>query len=163
MPNISIIAAPTFTRPSDTTQYAAGDLVANSTTAGSVVPLVFAIPRGLGKNLKFIGVKMTKSDGADITGAVFRTWLFSASPTVTNGDNGAIAGDWAAAGYIGRLQGGTMLLGDDAVDATYVDVNAQVYHYLGTETLIYGLIEATGTYTPASAETFTPSIVLEQS
>lgn len=29
----------TFTRPADTTQYAAGDLIANSATAASVVPL----------------------------------------------------------------------------------------------------------------------------
>ena len=32
-----------FTRPGDTTPYASGDLVANSTTAGSVVPLTFTI------------------------------------------------------------------------------------------------------------------------
>ena len=38
-----MIITPTdsFTRPANTTQYAANDLVANSTTAGSVVPLSF--------------------------------------------------------------------------------------------------------------------------
>jgi hypothetical protein len=35
------IVSARFTRPSDTTAYASGDLVANSTTAGSVVPMSF--------------------------------------------------------------------------------------------------------------------------
>ena len=38
---IADIVTATLTRPADTTAYASGDLVANSTTAGSVTPLTF--------------------------------------------------------------------------------------------------------------------------
>lgn len=36
----------TFVRPNDATQYTAGDLVANNTTAGSVIPMSFVSPKG---------------------------------------------------------------------------------------------------------------------
>jgi hypothetical protein len=36
------LSSANFTRPADTTAYASGDLVANSTTAGSVVAMSFA-------------------------------------------------------------------------------------------------------------------------
>jgi hypothetical protein len=37
VPKGHALASASFTRPADTTAYASGDLVANSTTAGSVV------------------------------------------------------------------------------------------------------------------------------
>ena len=51
----------TFTRPTDTTAYTSGDLVGNSTTAGSVVPLSFTFPA---KRIKLYGAKITKSAAA---------------------------------------------------------------------------------------------------
>jgi hypothetical protein len=79
-----------FTRPADTTAYAAGDLVANSTTTGSVVPLAFtSAVREEGCRFRIERIRLRKS-GAVLTNASFRVYLFRASPTVSVGDNGAL-------------------------------------------------------------------------
>jgi hypothetical protein len=46
--HIAVVSA-SFTRPADTNAYAAGDLVANSVTAGSVIPMTFAVARAADK------------------------------------------------------------------------------------------------------------------
>ena len=67
-----------FTRPNDTTAYASGDLVANSTTAGSVVPLqidlgnVAAVGHGI---TRITRARLTKS-GTSPTNANFRIHLY---------------------------------------------------------------------------------------
>lgn len=143
-----------FTRPADTTAYASGDLVANSTTAGSVTPLDFT-PMGKTSNGSSIvrRVKLQKS-GTSTANASFRVHLYSSSPTCTNGDNGA----WlttGAAGYAGSF--------DVTVDRAFSDgavgfgvpvVGSEVLARLNTLS-IYGLVEARGAYTPTSAEVFT--------
>jgi hypothetical protein len=66
----------TFTRPADTNVYASGDLVANSTTAGSVAPMAFTIGRdALGKGGMVRRVRLRKS-GTSITNASFRLHLY---------------------------------------------------------------------------------------
>ena len=62
----------TFTRPTDTNVYAAGDLVANSTTAGSVTPMTLAFPYGQNFAARNITLKKTK---VDITNASFNNPL----------------------------------------------------------------------------------------
>src|ERR1043166_3581382 len=87
-----------FTRPNDTTAYASGDLVATSTTAGSVVPLqidlgnVAAVGHGI---TRIPRARLTKS-GTSPTNANFRIHLYEAAPTPQNGDNGAWSTDRAA-------------------------------------------------------------------
>src|SRR3569833_86506 len=85
-----------FTRPADTTAYASGDLVANSTTAGSVTPLTFTLgntfPQG---QLRLTRARIYKS-GTTATNANFRLHLYEASPVPANGDNGAWSTDKSA-------------------------------------------------------------------
>src|ERR1041385_1792793 len=77
----------TFVRPNDTTAYANGDLVANSTTANSVTPMTFKAPlRGIRLWRVFLFRTSTT-----VTNAKFRLHLFNDSPTVANGDNGAFS------------------------------------------------------------------------
>lgn len=161
---INIVTSQTITRPADTTAYAAGDLVANSTTAGSVTPFRFYIPRGLGKNLIVKGHRVVKSDQSDVANATFDVWLFASSPTVANGDNGALSADLVAAGYLGQLAGGAMVAGsDDAIAVVSAAETGWAYHYLGAADSIYGLLEATAAYSPANAETFYVSLIIDQS
>src|ERR1041385_3572399 len=86
-----------FTRPSDTTAYASGDVVANSTTAASVTPMSFPVPP-TGVSLQ--RVRVVLSD-ATPTNAKFKLNLYASSPTLTtaHGDNAA----WltTSADYIG--------------------------------------------------------------
>lgn len=151
--------APSFTRPSDTTAYANADLVANSTTAGSVVPLTFAIPTAA-RVFKLWKVIIKKS-GTAVTNATFNLHLFRDSPTVANGDNGAISVA-VGANYAGKvavdvsstsptITGGSTGFALSGTNLVSTD----------TDGIIYGLLEATAAYTPASGEVFTVSILGE--
>lgn len=143
----------TFTRPADTTQYAAADLVANSATAGSVTLMTFAFPSS-GRPIWLRRIKITKSD-PDVTGAVFRLWLHKDSAvTFSNGDNGAlsIASSSLAIGDVIVTSDVTIaasLTGAGDVATTTFDPGL---HLLPAT--VYGFLEARGTYTPGSEEVF---------
>lgn len=151
-----IVCSQTITRPADTTAYASGDLVANSTTAGSVTP--FSIPnvttaRGLPAVIK--RVRLRKS-GATVTNANIRVHLFTVSPTVGAGDNAAISIATGSAGYIGSVDVASMQAMTDG-GAGFVAADIAVR----SQTL-YALLEARAAYTPANAETFTLSLEVAQ-
>jgi hypothetical protein len=149
--------AATFTRPNDTTAYASGDLVANSTTAGSVTPLAFTLPS---RRAKVYGVKITKSAAA-VTNAKFKLHIYKSSPTPANGDNGA----WSttSSGWVGSID-------VDMSVNTFTDTNTAsstnsttapiVFTATGT---VYGLLTATAAYTPAAQETISVSLLGEAS
>lgn len=146
------LATATFTRPADTTPYASGDLVANSTTAGSVTPLQLTAARMPGGSFLVNRLRLRKS-GSGTTNATFRAHLFSAAPTVANGDNGALSMTGSAS-YIGRADldlTQSSPFSDGA--AGQADTNFLVS--LASGQVIWALIEARGAYTPVSAETFT--------
>jgi hypothetical protein len=142
-----------FARPADTTTYASGDLVANNTTAGSVVPLEFDVSRAAGLGGMLRRVRIRKSS-TGVTGASFRVHFYSESPTVTNGDNGAWLTNQVA-NYIGSF--------DVTVDKVFSDGSAgNGLPTIGSEInftsdTIYALVEARGAYAPGSAETITVS------
>lgn len=153
---VLITASASFTRPADTTAYAFGDLVANNTTAGSVTPLTIpAITFANDAKGRVTGGKLYKS-GTTPTNAIFRIHLFSASPTVNNGDNGAFScADKDT--YLGSLDASTSLVFTDGCFGYFIP-NFGDYVAItpatGTDD-IFALIEARDAYTPASAEVFT--------
>lgn len=148
-----------FTRPNDTTAYASGDLVANSTTNTSVTAMSWTASRATGKGGMIRRVRIRKS-GTGVTNAFFRLHLYNAAPsTITNGDNGA----WSTSGvadYLGAF--------DVTVDRAFTDgaagngapmIGAEINF---TSDTIYGLLEARGAYTPAAQEVFTVDLELLQ-
>lgn len=149
-----------FTRPNDTTAYAAGDLVANSTTAGSVTQLSWVIPGG-GRWLR--RVELRKS-GSVITNGDFRLWLHTDSAvTFSNGDNGAasIASSTLAltsvlAALDVSIDRGVTNLGSIGYatfdEGLYNLASATEANGQGT---IYGFLEARAAYTPVAQEVFT--------
>jgi hypothetical protein len=150
----------TFTRPADTTAYAAGDLVANSTTAGSVIPLSFTnAVRTAGDCLRIERVRVEKS-GASLTNAAFRLHLFESSPTPTVGDNGVFNNAGALAtnnvlNHAGTFSVTMIWSGSDGamgIGVPTTGAGATVSPTSGTT--IFGLLEVTGAYTPASGEVF---------
>jgi len=156
-----IEAVANFTRPSDTTAYTSGDLVANNTTAGSVAPLTFSISYGRGFKLQRVTLLKTSTT---VTDAQFRLHLYKDSPTVAGGDNAA----WSSivAGYLGYIDidGQTPAFTDDAM-ASGVPISNSVYAPMSILTdvdqKLYGLLEARDTYGPASAEVFTVTLLGE--
>lgn len=150
----------TFTRPADTTAYAAGDLVANSTTAGSVIPLSFTnAVRTAGDCLRIERVRVEKS-GASLTNAAFRLHLFESSPTPTVGDNGVFNNAGALATNNVLNHAGTFPVtmswsgSDGAMGIGVPTTGAGATVSPTSGTTIFGLLEVTGAYTPASGEVF---------
>lgn len=145
-----------FTRPGDTTAYAIGDLVANSTTAGSVVPLSFSIARVAAGSVCIRKARLKKS-GTSTTNASFRLHLYTSSPgTITNGDNGA----WSTShsGYVGSFDfaAADALAFTDAAAINGTPVKgSEISVKLASGQTLYGLLEARAAYTPGNAEVFT--------
>jgi len=145
-----------FTRPADTIAYASGDLVANSTTAGSVVPMTFAIGRNAGTLGGMIRRIRLRKTGTSTTNAQFRLHLYSSSPTPSNGDNGAWLTDQAA-NYVGAIDVTCDKVFTDGAAGNGVPVVGSEINF--TAATYYGLLEARAGYTPASGETF--NVLLE--
>lgn len=167
--------APTssFVRPADTTQYSAGDLIANSTTAGSVVPLSFNVERLHGSGI--IRRVLIHKTNATVTAAIFNLHLYHRAPTVTNGDNGAFAVDTTAY-WIGTVACDMTSSSEvvTSVSSAQGYVISTGYGFdcpvsgLASSTFqaplaLYALISAgtSGTYTPVSAEVFKVTLEIE--
>ena len=152
------VTSNTITRPNDTTAYASGDLVANDTTAGSVTPFSWNV--GLCRGIKLWRVGIAKSS-ASVTHASYRVHLYNDSPTVANGDNGAISSTRSS--YIGFVDVAAPATAfSDAYYANGVFVNNSVQAPLFMRTdldgYVYGLLEARGSYTPTAQETYAISL-----
>ena len=158
--HIATVAA-NFTRPADTVAYASGDIVANSTTAGSVAPMTFAAARVVDKGFMIRRARVKKST-TGLTNAVFRLHLYKQSPVVSNGDNGAWLSD--EKNYLGAI--------DMTMDKTFTDGafgigvpnnGSDISGVPNTGTInIYGLLEARGAYAPGNAEVFTVTLEAHQ-
>jgi len=165
--DLAIEESQTIARPANTTAYASGDLVANSTTAGSVEPFSVAVARSKNMRGKITRVRIIKSDPS-ITNAAFRVHFFRVLPVVTNGDNGVFAPTALASyGYLGAfdvtvdLAGGTSGAVGVGVAKTGAGTEMIFKPVAGSRNL-YALIEARGAYTPASAETFKIEVEIER-
>ena len=176
----------TFTRPADTTAYAAGataapgnagDLIANSTTNTAVTPLKFRVARSTGQNggVAYIrGARMFRTGGGLATGqhniaGAIRLHLFNTNNrvSVANGDNGAFnaspVSNWM--GYIDLVA-----IACAPGLRTSGAVSTQVYwgspartgemlvNLSATQVSIQGLLETRVAFTPIASEVFTVQI-----
>lgn len=143
-----------FTRPTNTTQYAIGDLVANSATNTLVSFINFGNLDGVLEEVRL------RKTGSTIVDAAFRLHLWAVPEglgpltlSVTNGDNGVLEfNTWEH--FLGRLEANTMLSAPGATGAWTTLLPMDSVRYLLTGQRIYGLLEARGAYVPASAEQF---------
>jgi hypothetical protein len=146
----SVVVGATFNRPADTTAYAVGDLIANSTTAGSVVPVPSVAGRVSGGTgvIRRIRVSTTQTGLAGTE--IVRVHLFKASPTVTNGDNGAFAANGVtsiALGYTDVVLNHVYNDGSKGFTATDIVFDTTVQ-------TLYALFETRTAFTPSSAATY---------
>lgn len=154
-----------FNRPADTAAYASGDLVANSTTAGSVTPLSWSTAARVSAGSFMVRRARLKKSATSTTNATFRLHLYSSSPTIANGDNGAYS--TTHSGYLGAfdldITGSTgRTFSDSSGVIGAPSVGSEINVKLASGQTIYGLLEARAAYTPASAETFTVELELLQ-
>lgn len=143
-----------FTRPGDTTAYAIGDMVANSTTAGSVTPMQFTVNTASGRAVYITRAKLAKST-TGVTAPNFRLHLYTASPTVASGDNAAYSTTLSGHFCDIDINMPTTTLfsdGNDGLGSPNIGTSCSV---VPTAQIIYGLTESRGAYAPGNAEVFT--------
>ena len=152
----TIIAAAGVTRPADTNAYAVGDLIANSTTAGSVTPMALAVGRVAQGTGMLRRVRLKVNDTAWANGTV-RVHIYKNSPTCANGDNGV----WSTSEseYLGscdvtfdRAFSDPFVMGV-GVPAAGSEIN---FDCAASSQNIYALLEARSAVTPGSGKAFEP-------
>lgn len=157
----NIVDGASFTRPADTTAYASGDLVANSTTAGSVTPVTIGAARSTGGTGYITGVRLSKTS-TGLTNAGFRVHLFRGSPTVTGGDNAAFVANGIAALHICYVDITMDLTFSDGAKGAAAPARGTCGFTTSGSANIYALVEARAAYTPASAEVFNVAVEADQ-
>ena len=139
----------TLTRPADTTAYAAGDAITDSTSAPT--PLEFT--RVCGSNGRTIIIRniVIAQSGANV--AALQLHLFKKSPTATN-DNSAF--DVSAADNLNSI-GYIELTGEGSTSSSVLITGAiaKQFKLEPDTTSVYGLLKVKEALTPISAETFT--------
>jgi hypothetical protein len=163
MSDLPFAITASFVRPADTTAYAAGDLVANNTTAANVIPLKFKVSRNPMDGVTIRKAQIVKS-GNVLTNAQFRLYLFDRPPVPSVGDNAAFnSANTLAVGTVAGLIGffdvtlaraGTA----GARGAAVPDIGTDVIGAPQSDEYFYGLLEAIAAYTPVSGETFTVTL-----
>jgi hypothetical protein len=148
------IASAAMTRPADTSAYSVGDLIANNTVAGSVVPIPLAVAR-VNNGSGMIRRLRLKTNDAAFAAAVIRVHLYRDSPSVTNGDNGVFL--TTESNYIGYADITLNRHFSDAEKGFGVPAVGSEWSFqpsAGTQT-IFALFEARTAVTPSSATVFT--------
>jgi hypothetical protein len=155
-----------FTRPADTTAYAAGDRVADSTSAATVLEFT-NVARSTGESVRIERIRMRKT-GATLTNASFRVHLFRLEPTVNVNDNGVFNSSSTLAladihGYVGTVDitmNYAAVIGARGVGAPSAGsgITCEAAGTSGHETSLWAVVEATAAYVPASGEIFTVTI-----
>lgn len=151
----------TFTRPADTTAYAANDLVANATAAGSVAYGTIAAARISGGSFQIDRLRLTTNHTTGLASKNVRVRLWTAAPTYTNGDNGGYVVATGAAGYLGSYTGAFEQFADGATAILSPDV-ASVVGKLSASANIFWDIQTLDIFTPQSAKTFTLFVEAQQ-
>lgn len=159
----SVNPSANFTRPADTTAYVVGDLVANSTTAASVVPMqhacVVANIVTTTKGTFHVARAVLKKSTTSTTNAAFRIHLWGSDPSastgVVNGDNSAMQIK-SGATYLGYIDIASMLaIFSDGAYGVGQPSNGPLNVTLASGSVTYSLLEVRGAYTPGNAEVFT--------
>lgn len=170
---IATYAATELTRPGDTNAYSIGDAIANSTTAGSVVPLQFTVARVAGYTGRVTGALLTVNSASAF--GFTRLHLFNQAPFAAAGyqaDNAALALTYTAlktgaAGtnpnYIGYIDfNGFQAQSSAAVSEGACDLTELDFTPAAASQVIFGLLEARAAFTPANAGTFNVTLDIVQ-
>lgn len=154
------IVGSTLTRPNDTTAYAVGDIVAQSTTAGSCSGVAIAAARAndLTGMLRRCRVKVNDTAWA---AAQLYVHLFKDTPTFAAGDNGAFTANLSESNYIGAFDVTFSRTFSDFVKGIGVPLSGSEINFApssGTQN-VYFVLETRTAVTPAASKVF--SVVLE--
>lgn len=149
-----------FNRPGGTVTYTVGYLIANNATAGSVTPLSWTFTRVAQGSSYLIRARLVKS--TTTLSGIFRVHFYTASPTCSNGDNGAWLTN-SASSYLGNVDISiTQAFTDGAFGVGVSNVGSTIAQALASGSTVYGLIEARSAYAAGAAENFAVTLELSE-
>lgn len=156
----SAVATASFNRPADTTAYAVGDLIANSTTAGSVVPMQITAARENAGTGSITRCRLSCNKAGMAGTETFRVHLFKNAPSAANGDNGAFNINGLAAVHLGFFEVTLdQVFSDGAKGFAAPYIGSQIiFDAAAGSQLLYALIESRSAWTPGSGNTFTVAL-----
>ncbi len=151
-----------FARPANTTAYAAGQLMANSVSAASVVAVPLPAARLNGGTGLIPRVDLAKSDPS-LTNASFRVHLYSAAPTSAAGDGVAYSTNGTLT-FLDTFDVNMVKSFTDGAKGVGVPSagTAAIFAAAAGSQNLYALVEALAAYTPASGEVFTITLQVLQ-
>lgn len=149
-----------FTRPANTTAYAAGDVVNGDGVLVPVTVSAAARSNGGGGVIESVGLL---TNNVTVTNGTFRVHFFNASHA-TAADNAAFASLYAnRATYVGFAD--LTILVADSASATAAAVNVDVnlpFQCASSGDDLYAVVVATAAYTPASAQVFQLTVAVRR-
>lgn len=147
----------TLTRPNDTNAYAQNDLIASSTTAGSVVVPSITVTRIAAGSCAIRRLRLATNVTTGWGSASFTVRLWTTAPTYTNGDNGAYAVATGSAGFLGAYSISISQWADGASGNGLPLVGNEVGIKLASGSIVYWDLQYTGSasLTPIAQQTFT--------
>lgn len=158
------ISTPTsvLTLPSGTPSYAAGQLIASSATAGSVVvPSFTAAQRSAGGG-SIPRVRLYSNHTTGLDGIQLDIDLWSAAPTFTNGDNAAYAVATGAAGYLGSVRITMVQATDGAYGIATPNIGDAIFFALASGAAIFWTMRSVGAWPRQASKTFTIQPEIQQ-
>lgn len=144
-------------RPADTAAYAVGDIVAQSTTAGSCSPVPVAVSRDIDTTGIMRRCRVKVNDLAWFNASLY-VHVFKDAPTFSSGDNAAFAAALTESNYLGAF---TVTLDQKFSGSIVKGIGVPV---AGSEIVfdpsagtknVFFVIETKSAVTPGSAKTFT--------
>lgn len=155
-----------FTRPSDTATYAAGDVVCNSTSAPVAITFSNAVSHPGGGGV-LMGAALIDGACQTLKGD-FELWVFDTAPTMDN-DNAAFTPTDAELQALVKIIpfGSSPKVGDATSgaggNAVYdVDLTPRVFKCTASEKNLYGVLVVRNAYVPVSAGTFAVRLMIAQ-
>lgn len=155
-----------FTRPANTTQYAAGEAVTDSTSAPTVITFSNVVSSNGGAG-SIVKVLMVDSANAATKGS-FELWLFDTTFTPDNDNAVFTPTDAELATLIDVIPLPSTFVGDATAgadgNAVYIGTLAEPIDFKckPTSSNLFGALVVRNAYTPVSGESFTIRLFIEQ-
>jgi hypothetical protein len=157
-----IMVSTEFTRPADTTAYAANDVVSNSTSTTTMQALANAA-RVSGIGGYIVGARLT-TDKKSITPR-FRVHFYNTTGATLSADNAAWQHKYAdISKRVGRLILPAMDTGADTTNSDMSVAEDMTCHipYTCAATSVYWVLETLDAFTPASGQKFSLSVFFDR-
>lgn len=164
--NVTINAS--FTRPADTTTYAAGDAVTNSTSSPTVITFTNCARANAGGGF-IVGADMIDSANQTLKGQ-FELWLFDTTVTPDNDNAVFTPTDAELATLVAIIQFNAAFVGDATAGAggnvllagTIAGAGSKAFTCGASSRDLFGLVVVRNAYVPTSSEILTLRLHISQ-